>query len=228
MWSRLTEFAWAVRSALCKGGITGAEGKEIDHIELSSCSRTPGVDSRNFVLCPGKAYDRSPCGTGTSAKLACLAADGKLAPGQVWRQAGILGTVFEGSYQLCEGKLIPSITGTAFITAESRLILSPGDPFPSGHTGMSEASGMWSSWGRHCGLGLRTGVRKPRAAHSSRRRQRHRQRSHGSGDGTHRSHGRLAGANGSHPLFADAVAGSLRPSSGQRGIRAVRNAVGGK
>lgn len=126
---RLTEFAWALRSALRSAGITGAGGEEIDHIELSCGSQTPGVDSRNFVLCPGKAYDRSPCGTGTSAKLACLAADGKLAPGQVWRQAGILDTVFEGSYQLREGRLIPSITGTAFITAESRLILSPGDPF---------------------------------------------------------------------------------------------------
>ena len=126
---RLTEFAWAIRSALRTAGVTGAGGEEIDHIELSCTSQTPGVDSRNFVLCPGKAYDRSPCGTGTSAKLACLAADGKLAPGQVWRQAGILGTVFEGSYELREGQLIPSITGTAFITAESRLILSPGDPF---------------------------------------------------------------------------------------------------
>jgi len=130
--AQLTEFAWAVRNALCEEGITGAQGKEIDHIELSFSSQTPGADSRNFVLCPGKAYDRSPCGTGTSAKLACLAASGKLAPGQVWRQAGILGTVFEGSYQLRDGQLIPSITGTAFITAEGRLILSPGDPFLAG------------------------------------------------------------------------------------------------
>ena len=84
------------------------------------------------MLCPGKAYDRSPCGTGTSAKLACLAAEGKLAPGQVWRQAGILDTVFEGSYELREGKLIPSITGSAFVTAESRLILNPDDPFSAG------------------------------------------------------------------------------------------------
>ena len=130
--AQLTEFAWAVRNALCEEGITGAQGKEIDHIELSFSSQTPEADSRNFVLCPGKAYDRSPCGTGTSAKLACLAASGKLAPGQVWRQAGILGTVFEGSYQLRDGQLIPSITGTAFITAEGRLILSPGDPFLAG------------------------------------------------------------------------------------------------
>lgn len=130
--AELTRFACAVRNALCKDGITGANGKEIDHIELSCSSLKPGVDSQNFVLCPGKAYDRSPCGTGTSAKLACLAANGKLAPGQVWRQAGILDTVFEGSYQLRNGELIPSITGTAFITAESRLILSSGDPFLAG------------------------------------------------------------------------------------------------
>ncbi|MGA7858401.1 MAG: proline racemase family protein, partial [Terracidiphilus sp.] len=79
-----------------------------------------------------KAYDRSPCGTGTSAKIACLAAQGKLAPGEIWRQAGILDTVFDGSYQRRDDKLIPSITGTAFITAECRLILSSGDPFQTG------------------------------------------------------------------------------------------------
>ncbi len=129
---QLTDFSWAVRNALRIGGVTGANGAEVDHIEISHPAETPGIDSRNFVLCPGKAYDRSPCGTGTSAKLACLAADGKLAPGQLWRQAGILGTVFEGSYELRDGKLIPSITGTAFVTAESRLILNPGDPFSAG------------------------------------------------------------------------------------------------
>jgi 4-hydroxyproline epimerase len=129
---QLTEFAWAVRKALGKSGIRGAGGAEIDHIELSGKSRTPGVDSRNFVLCPGKAYDRSPCGTGTSAKLACLAANGKLAPGQVWRQAGILDTVFEGSYQLRAGNVIPRISGNAHITAESRLIFNPDDPFSRG------------------------------------------------------------------------------------------------
>jgi 4-hydroxyproline epimerase len=129
---RLTEFAWAVRQALASEGVTGANKAEIDHIELSGPSAMPGADSRNFVLCPGNAYDRSPCGTGTSAKIACLAVDGKLAPGEIWRQAGILDTVFEGSYQLREGKVIPSITGSAFITAESRLILSPSDPFQTG------------------------------------------------------------------------------------------------
>jgi 4-hydroxyproline epimerase len=128
----LTEYTWAVRKALGASGITGADGGEIDHIELVSPSPVAGLDSRNFMLCPGKAYDRSPCGTGTSAKLACLHADGELAPGEVWRQEGILGTVFEGTYELCDGKVIPSITGSAFVTSESRLIYNPQDPFLDG------------------------------------------------------------------------------------------------
>lgn len=131
----LTQYTWAIRCALRDQAITGANGEEIDHVELFVPAPGPGVDSRNFVLCPGKAYDRSPCGTGTSAKLACLAADGKLAPGQTWRQEGILGTTFEGSYRLrnsTPSEIIPSITGSAFITSESKLILQPGDPFPAG------------------------------------------------------------------------------------------------
>jgi 4-hydroxyproline epimerase len=131
----LTRFAVAVKEGLNAAGITGAHGKEIDHIEVFSGSTAPGIDSRNFVLCPGNAYDRSPCGTGTSAKLACLAADGKLAPGEVWRQEGILGTVFEGSYRLTDGpqpQVIPSITGSAYITAECRLLLHDDDPFRMG------------------------------------------------------------------------------------------------
>lgn len=131
----LTEYAWAIRLALREQGITGAGGREIDHIELFTSKPEPGVDGRNFVLCPGKAYDRSPCGTGTSARIACLAADGELAPGEVWHQQGILGTHFEGSYCVAEdggNQVIPSITGLAYITAESRLISQPGDPFPAG------------------------------------------------------------------------------------------------
>lgn len=131
----LTNFAVAVKGALSLHGITGADGREVDHIEISSAALSPENDGRNFVLCPGNAYDRSPCGTGTSAKLACLAADGKLAPGQVWRQEGILGTVFEGSYQLLSDaneRVIPSITGSAWITAESRLMLQRDDPFRTG------------------------------------------------------------------------------------------------
>jgi 4-hydroxyproline epimerase len=125
----LTEFTWAIRCALHETGIRGSNGEEIDHIELFSSSPIPGVDSRNFVLCPGKAYDRSPCGTGTSAKLACLHADNKLMPGKTWRQEGILGTVFEGQIEVRNGAVIPTITGSAFVTSESRLIFAPQDPF---------------------------------------------------------------------------------------------------
>jgi 4-hydroxyproline epimerase len=90
------------------------------------------VDSKNFVLCPGKAYDRSPCGTGTSAKLACLFADGKLKEGQIWRQESIVGSVFEGSFVQRDDKLIPTIRGSAHVTAEADLILDPRDPFAAG------------------------------------------------------------------------------------------------
>jgi len=128
----LTEFTWAIRQALTAQGITGANGEDIDHIELFSPSSVPNADSANFVLCPGKAYDRSPCGTGTSAKMACLYADGKLAPGKVWRQAGILGTIFEGSIRVEDERIIPSITGSAYVTAESTFLLDPNDPFCMG------------------------------------------------------------------------------------------------
>jgi 4-hydroxyproline epimerase len=128
----LTEFAWAVRVALGQNGIRGAQDAEIDHIEVFAPSAAARLGSRNFVLCPGKAYDRSPCGTGTSAKLACLHADGKLAAGEVWQQEGILGTVFEGSYELCEGRVIPSITGSAWVTAEAKLLFDSNDPFRTG------------------------------------------------------------------------------------------------
>ncbi|HEX3662961.1 MAG TPA: proline racemase family protein [Acidobacteriaceae bacterium] len=128
----LTEYAWAIRQALGAQGITAKNGEAIDHVEVFAEAGSE-AGSRNFVLCPGKAYDRSPCGTGTSAKMACLAEDGKLMPGAVWRQEGILGTVFEGTYRLDEsGAVIPSITGRAFITAENRLLLDPEDPFRTG------------------------------------------------------------------------------------------------
>jgi 4-hydroxyproline epimerase len=115
----LTAFAWAVRQAINRAH------PEVDHIELSHAGR-------NFVLCPGKAYDRSPCGTGTSAKLACLHADGKLRPGEIWRQASILDTIFEGTVTLRDGALYPSITGRAYITAEATLLRDPHDPFRDG------------------------------------------------------------------------------------------------
>jgi 4-hydroxyproline epimerase len=131
----LTSFTWAVRQALRENGITGAEGQEIDHIELFGPPQTAAADSRNFVLCPGKAYDRSPCGTGTSAKLACLYADGKIREGQTWRQESVIGSVFEGSVKVRDGKVYPSIRGSAFITAEAELVLDPRDPLCMGIRG---------------------------------------------------------------------------------------------
>jgi 4-hydroxyproline epimerase len=133
----LTDFCWAIRLALAKQGITGADAAEIDHIELFAAAQDPGNHSRNFVLCPGKVYDRSPCGTGTSAKMACLAAKKLLRPGEIWRQEGILGTVFTGSYQSENGgstmrRIIPTISGWASITAESTLIFTADDPFRMG------------------------------------------------------------------------------------------------
>jgi 4-hydroxyproline epimerase len=129
---QLTAFSWAIRQALRRQGITGAGNQEIDHIELFGPSHLPSVDSKNFVLCPGKAYDRSPCGTGTSAKLACLYADGKIREGQVWKQESIVGSLFEGSFTVRDGKLHPSIKGSAFVNAEAELVLDPQDPFCMG------------------------------------------------------------------------------------------------
>ena len=129
---RLMDFTLRVREALARAGITGLGGHEIDHVELFAPSQLAGVDSKNFVLCPGKAYDRSPCGTGTSAKLACLVADGKLSEGQVWRQESIVGSVFEGRVKVIENTVHPSIKGSAFITAEADLILDERDPFAMG------------------------------------------------------------------------------------------------
>jgi 4-hydroxyproline epimerase len=129
---RLTDFTWQIRQALDQHGITGADGAEIDHIELLGPPKNPAADSRNFVLCPGKAYDRSPCGTGTSAKLACLYADGTLTEGQLWRQEGILGSIFEGSVKKVGELLIPRIHGSAFIHAQTTLLFDLADPFRMG------------------------------------------------------------------------------------------------
>ena len=124
---QLTQASLAMRAAVHAAGFP-----EVDHIELFSAPHDPANHSRNFVLCPGGEYDRSPCGTGTSAKLACLAAEAQLAPGAIWRQESIIGSVFEASYTATENGIIPTITGTAFVTAESTLILDPADPFQFG------------------------------------------------------------------------------------------------
>jgi 4-hydroxyproline epimerase len=130
--ARLTRVTWRIRQALAASGIGGAGGAEIDHIELFGPPTQTGANAKNFVLCPGKAYDRSPCGTGTSAKLACLVADGKLGEGQVWRQESIIGSLFEGSVRIVEGRVRPRIRGTAYVNAESTLIIDPADPFATG------------------------------------------------------------------------------------------------
>lgn len=132
---QLTDFASRVRETYTKMGITAPDGHEIDHVELFAPpdpSSSLKADSRSFVLCPGKAYDRSPCGTGTSAKLACLAADGKLTEGQVWRQQSVIGSIFEGSIQREGEQIIPTITGEAWMMAEGSLLIDERDPFGAG------------------------------------------------------------------------------------------------
>ncbi len=123
----LTDYCWRVRQALNAQGFPA-----VDHVELFAPATVTGVHSRNFVLCPGKAYDRSPCGTGTSAKLACLAADGKLAEGAEWVQESIVGSVFRGRFRRAGEKIIPTITGTAHVDAEATLLLDSNDPFQWG------------------------------------------------------------------------------------------------
>ena len=141
--SELTAFSLQVREALEREGVTGANNGLIDHIELfGPPTNAEAADSQNFVLCPGGAYDRSPCGTGTSAKLACLVADGKLKPGETWRQESIVGSIFEGSIEIIEDSMsypeangpvvIPTITGSAWVTSEANLILHDNDPYRAG------------------------------------------------------------------------------------------------
>lgn len=126
----LTDFSWRVREQLTADGITGANGAEIDHVELFAS--TPDADSKSFVLCPGKAYDRSPCGTGTSAKLACLYSDGKLQVGQIWKQQSVVGSIFEGSIQIQDNRIIPTITGEAWVMSEGTILVDERDPFGKG------------------------------------------------------------------------------------------------
>jgi 4-hydroxyproline epimerase len=125
----LTAYTWRIRKALERERITGAEGATIDHIELFSAPQNPRAHSRNFVLCPGGSYDRSPCGTGTSAKMACLYADGKLKQNELWIQESITGSLFEGHVEVVNGETIPFIKGWAFVTAEAELVIDERDPF---------------------------------------------------------------------------------------------------
>jgi 4-hydroxyproline epimerase len=129
----LSDAAQRVRDELKRSGITGVDGAEIDHIEFFGPPLSPEADSRNFVYCPGGAYDRSPCGTGTSAKVACLAADGKLQPGAAWVQESIIGSQFTVTYRAAPvGQIIATITGHAYVCSEGTLIQQLGDPFHHG------------------------------------------------------------------------------------------------
>jgi 4-hydroxyproline epimerase len=131
--AQLTEAATAVRDALQAQGVRGKGGASIDHVEFFAPAKSSDAMSRNFVLCPGGAYDRSPCGTGTSAKLACLFADGQLRPGEVWVQESIIGSRFRASFEPGPGGgVLPRITGRAFVCADSKLVADPGDPFRYG------------------------------------------------------------------------------------------------
>jgi 4-hydroxyproline epimerase len=126
---RLTELTWEIRESLERSGIRGRDGAVIDHVELFGPPRRTDADSLNFVLCPGKAYDRSPCGTGTSAKMACLFEDGKLPERKKWRQESIVGGLFEGHVDVVNGAIQPTIRGSAYVNAEATLLLDDRDPF---------------------------------------------------------------------------------------------------
>ena len=129
----LSRHARNIKGTLIANNITGENGAEIDHIEFFDKAEREGADSKNYVLCPGNAYDRSPCGTGTSAKLACLAEKSLLEENQVWVQDSIINSRFEGYYQKNEsGEIIPTITGRAYVYAETTLLQNPEDPFKFG------------------------------------------------------------------------------------------------
>ena len=126
----LTDYTWAIRRELDAQGIRGANGELVDHVELfGPPSDSAKADNKNFVMCPGKAYDRSPCGTGTSAKIACLIEDGKLAAGKIWKQESITGSIFEAQATVIEQQIFPIITGSAYVTGETVLHFDTADPF---------------------------------------------------------------------------------------------------
>lgn len=131
--AELDRTAWAIRRALERMNVRPSDGREIDHVELLAPPRDTANDGRSFVLCPGGAYDRSPCGTGTSAKLACLEARGELVPGELWRQESVIGSVFEAWYERApEGGVLPTVAGRAWITAETELVFETDDPYRHG------------------------------------------------------------------------------------------------
>lgn len=129
---RLMSLSSAMMDALAEQGVTGDDGAQIDHVEFFGPPTRPDADSKNFVLCPGKQYDRSPCGTGTSAKLACLFEDGSLAEGQEWRQESLIGSLFAGKVSVVDGQIYPTIEGQAYVTGDTTVVVDPRDPFRYG------------------------------------------------------------------------------------------------
>lgn len=130
--SELMRFTQAIQDAIRAQGITGAQGADIDHIEISAAPQRADANARNFVLCSGGEYDRSPCGTGTSAKMATLYARDELRLDEPWRQESVTGSLFTGWLTSQDGKLVPHIRGNAFITGEATLHFDPADPFRLG------------------------------------------------------------------------------------------------
>jgi 4-hydroxyproline epimerase len=128
----LTERAWSIRRALEARGITGDGGEVIDHVVLLGPPHEPGNDGRAFVLCPDGAFDRSPCGTGTSALVGCLLDDGILAEGRTWRQESVLGGVYEARIRREQGVAVPTVRGRAWLTAETTLHFAADDPYRIG------------------------------------------------------------------------------------------------
>ncbi|MFM8735826.1 MAG: proline racemase family protein [Pirellulales bacterium] len=128
----LTARAWSIRRALEARGIAGDGGEVIDHVVLLGPPREPGNDGRAFVLCPDGAFDRSPCGTGTSALVGCLLDDGVLAEGATWRQESVLGGVYAASVRCAGSIVVPTVRGRAWLTAESTLHFTADDPYRTG------------------------------------------------------------------------------------------------
>lgn len=131
----LTARAWAIRRALDARGITGTGGAVIDHVVLLGPPRDARNHGRAFVLCPDGAFDRSPCGTGTSALVGCLFEDGQLAEGHTWRQESVLGGVYEASIRRVGGMLVPTVRGSAWLTGETTLHFAGDDPYRTGIEG---------------------------------------------------------------------------------------------
>ncbi|MFW6692287.1 proline racemase family protein [Streptomyces sp. MAR4 CNX-425] len=115
-------------------GIAGCK-----HVQLTAPPAGGGADARNAMVIHPGWFDRSPCGTGTSARMAQLYARGELALGADFVNESLLGTLFTGRLEeeTAVGGVraqIPAVTGRAWITGMGQYLLDPEDPFPAGFT----------------------------------------------------------------------------------------------